>query len=80
MMFGSAFYILNMNRVNVTDVEYGDTVSAEIMPDISKFWVFDAFINQYELGLGEFELDGITASNNNKFLIYLLFILSTFMI
>ena len=40
MMFGSAFYILNMNRVGVADAE---GQSAEIVPDISGFWVFDAF-------------------------------------
>ena len=77
MMFGSAFYILNMNRLGVTDEE-GE--SAEIVPNISTFWVFDAFYNQYELGLGEFELDGIRASDNNKALVYLLFLLSTFTI
>lgn len=45
MMFGSAFYILNMNRVNATDVVEG--ADAEIVPDIASFWVIDAFINQY---------------------------------
>ena len=45
MTFGSAFYILNMNRLESTDVEEGE--SAEIMPDISRFWVIDAFLNQY---------------------------------
>ena len=50
------------------------------MPDISGFWVIDTFMNQYELGLGEFQLDGIQSSNDNKMIIYVLFVLSTFMI
>ena len=41
MMFGSAFYILNMNRLEVTGLADGE--SAEIVPDISRFWIFDAF-------------------------------------
>ena len=51
-----------------------------IVPNISNFWVFDAFINQYELGLGEFEIDSYREADNQKFLIYLLFVLSTFLI
>ena len=42
-MFGTAFYILNMNRTE-----------NELVPDISGFWAIDAFVNLYELSLGEF--------------------------
>lgn len=41
MTFGTAFYIINMNRPDNS-----------LVPDISGLWVFDAFENMYELGLG----------------------------
>ena len=28
------------------------------MPSMFGFWILDAFQSQYELGLGEFQLDG----------------------
>ena len=71
MMFGSAFYILNMNS---------ETDEEEILPHISGFWVFDAFMGQYELSLGEFMSDGYRATEGNRFLVYLLFFASTFLI
>ena len=69
-MFGSAFYIININL----DEEN------EIMPKLSNFWIFNAFENQYELSLGEFEVDAYRDSEMHQFLIYVLFILSTFII
>ena len=48
MLFGTAFYLLNLSRS-------GDT---SFVPNIFGFWVFDAFESMYELGLGEFQLDG----------------------
>ena len=46
-MFGTAFYIINMNRLEGNDV----------VPDIFNFWALDAFIVLYELSLGEFQTD-----------------------
>ena len=71
MMFGTAFYILNMNH---------DPLKDEIVPEISGFWVFDGFMSQYELSLGEFMSDGYRATEHNRFLVYLLFFASTFLI
>ena len=50
------------------------------MPNLSHIWVFDAFQNQYELGLGEFEIDSYRDSEIRKILIYSLFLLSSFLI
>ena len=47
LMFGSAFYIININL----------GPDEEIMPKLSSFWVFNAFESQYELSLGEYEVD-----------------------
>ena len=41
MTFGTAFYIINLNRNN-----------DDLVPDISPFWAWDAFEVMYELGLG----------------------------
>ena len=41
-MFGSALYILSMNRVS----------EEEIVESIFRGWLFNTFINQYELALG----------------------------
>ena len=41
MTFGTAFYIINLNRPDNS-----------LVPDISGLWFFDAFENMYELGLG----------------------------
>ena len=46
MMFGTAFYILSMSLD-----------SNELVPNVSPFWFFDAFISIYELGLGEFQVE-----------------------
>ena len=46
MTFGTAFYIINLNRHDNS-----------LVPDISSFWAFDAFENMYELGLGEFNTE-----------------------
>ena len=70
LMFGSAFYIININ------LGEGD----EIMPKLSGFWIFSAFESMYELSLGEYEVDAYRGSEMHQFLIYLLFILSTFII
>ena len=70
MMFGSAFYIIN---INLTEDE-------EIMPNLSRIWIFDAFQNQYELSLGEFEVDAYRGSETRQWLVYTLFLLSSFLI
>lgn len=46
MTFGTAFYVLSLNRA-----------SEPIVPDLFNFWAFNAFENSYELGLGEFQKD-----------------------
>ena len=52
-MFGSALYILSMNRVS----------EEEIVESIFRGWLFNTFINQYELSLGEFSLDNFEGDN-----------------
>ena len=69
-MFGSAFYIININ------LDAGD----EIIPKLSGFWILNAFENQYELSLGEYRVEAYRELEMHQFLIYLLFILSTFII
>ena len=70
MMFGSAFYIININL----------GPEEEIMPSLSHFWVFNAFENQYELSLGEYEIESYRGAEVRQFLVYLLFVLSSFLI
>ena len=70
MMFGSAFYIININ-LGPED---------EIMPTLSHFWVFNAFENQYELSLGEYEIESYRGVEVRQFLVYLLFVMSSFLI
>ena len=71
-MFGTAFYILNLGRVGTDE---------SVVPDVSSIWILDAFINQYELGLGEFQIDSYRESKGHQsFFIYTLFIISTFLI
>ena len=52
-MFGSADYILSMNR----DSE------EKIIETIFKNWLFNTFINQYLLSLGEFGMDNFEGDN-----------------
>ena len=65
-MFGSALYILSMNRES----------EEEIVDSIFHGWLFNTFINQYLLSLGEFGMDNF--EGDNQLFIYLLFILATF--
>lgn len=75
MMFGSAFYIIDLNRSGddnfINDVFYGS-------------WILNSFLNMHELGLGEFSIDDYdnydatrTSAKNDTY-IYLLFILASF--
>ena len=66
-MFGTAFYIVNLNREE----------DAEIIDATFNSWLFNTFINQYLLSLGEFGLDNF--EGNNQFLIFSFFILATFL-
>ena len=70
MLFGTAFYLLNLSRNNDTS----------FVPNIFGFWVFDAFESMYELGLGEFQLDGYQAIDTQIAMLYTLFFLATFFI
>ena len=70
LMFGSAFYIININL----------GPDEEIMPKLSNFWVFNAFESQYELSLGEYMVEDYRESETHQFLIYALFVLSSFII
>lgn len=72
MTFGTAFYILNMTRLDK------DPESA-IVPDVYGVWFLDALQNQYELGLGEFQLEQFGEGGDVIF-IYFLFAMATFLI
>ena len=71
MMFGSAFYIINLNH---------ETSEDEIVPDLFGFWIFDAFMAVYELSLGEFMVDSYREATHQQLLVYILFFCSTFLI
>ena len=70
LMFGSAIYILNMSLPE----------EQAIMPEVSKIWVLDAFQNQYELSLGEYQLESYESAESRRLMLYFLFIASTFLI
>ena len=71
MMFGSTIYILNL----------GLPPEEAIMRSIFDFWVMDAFQSQYEMSIGEYQLDayGETGAQQRRFLATF-FLLSTFVI
>ena len=69
MTFGTAFYMINLNRNN-----------NDLVPDISNFWAFDAFETMYELGLGEFNTEPYMDNNHQGLMCYILFLLATFLI
>lgn len=69
MLFGTAFYLMNMNR----------NKDESVITKITEFWVIDAFENQYELGLGEFKNDQFNKSDY-ALLFYVLFFFATFFI
>lgn len=73
LMFGTAFYLLNFNR----EPEHA------IIKNLSPVWFFDAFVNSYELSLGEYQVENFLVPNGSKweaFMCYFLFILATFLI
>ena len=70
MMFGSAIYILNMSL----------PADQSIMPEVSKVWLLDAFQNQYELSLGEYQLESYEEAESRRLMLYALFFASTFLI
>ena len=70
MMFGSAIYILNMSL----------PADQSIMPEVSTIWVLDAFQNQYELSLGEYQLESYEEAESRRLMLYALFLASTFLI
>ena len=71
MMFGSTIYILNL----------GLPPEEAIMRSIFDLWILDAFQSQYEMSIGEYQIDayGATGAQQRKFLATF-FLLSTFMI
>ena len=70
MMFGSAIYILDMSL----------PAEQSIMPEVSNLWVLDAFQNQYELSLGEYQLESYEEAESRRLMLYVLFFASTFLI
>ena len=77
LMFGSAIYLLNYNR---PDFDEDPENPRELYVDRFNFWMADAFMSQYILGLGEYQLERYEASSVNAKAIYLLFFLATFLI
>ena len=49
MLFGTAFYLLNLSRV--------DDEEASVIDHISDIWIFDSFQSMFELCLGEYKLE-----------------------
>ena len=70
MMFGTAFYMLNMNRSK------DNAVMDELVPWV---WPINVFQNQYELSLGEFRIDKFVEGPNAAWC-YILFCLATLLI
>ena len=48
MLFGTAFYLLNLSRV--------EDEAASVIDPITGMWIFDSFFNQFEITLGEYKL------------------------
>ena len=71
ILFGTAFWLLDLNR------SAGE--EEQILPGVARVWMIDAFVYAYLIGLGEFELDGIS-EGSDVWLFYVLFTLSTFLI
>ena len=71
MMFGTAFYLLSMNR----------TEENALVDELTPFWLWpiSVFQNQYELSLGEFKLDAFSDGRDSA-LCYILFVSATFLI
>ena len=69
MLFGTAFFLLNLDRDEETSV----------IPARTGFWVTDAFQNQYELGIGEFDTENFSEGYYGP-MFYILFIFATFFI
>lgn len=71
MLFGTAFYLLNLSRVEDED--------ASVIDDITGWWIFDSFQNMFELTLGEYRLEQF-AEGDYAFIFYLVFIVAAFFI
>ena len=58
MAFGTVFYYINIIRGEEPLVdEYNHEHEVSIVPKIYNFWVLDAFVNQYELSLGDWKTE-----------------------
>lgn len=80
MLFGTAFYILDMSRGTKQFEDPKDTDQI-VDPIFGKnLWFVNAFENQYELGLGEFKTGEIANGDTNVILCYILFILASFFV
>ena len=79
MLFGTAFYILNMSR-GVKEFDDPNESDEIISNTFGNVWILNAFSNQYELGLGEFTTGEMANGDVNAKLCYILFILATFFV
>ena len=79
MLFGTAFYILNMSR---GVKQFDDPKDSDELIDstFGNIWALNVFENQYELGLGEFKTEEISNGDTDVILCYILFILATFFV
>ena len=69
MMFGTAFYIINLNR----------TEENTLVDHLTPVWPLNVFQNQYELSLGNTKL-GVFVDGPNSDMCYVLFFSATFLI
>ena len=73
MTFGTAFYIINLNRAPGS--------AGDMVPQISHFWAFDSFEMQYEMSMGEVNTDSFTREDGaSPAVAYGLYLCSTFLV
>ena len=70
LIFGVPMVMLNINRQMKGE--------QEIINSPSLFWLPNIILYQYELALGEFQLDGVFEDGSYTGLCYLFFVLATF--
>jgi len=78
--FANFFYIMNLNALNAKD-DSGKSVDMPYVDDYGLYGIANAVINAYLISLGEFGLDnyGNEAGGLNRFLVWIFFVLATFL-
>ena len=78
--FANFFYIMNLNALNAKD-DAGKPVDMPYVDDYGLYGIGNAIMNAYLVSLGEFGTDnyGNEAGGVNRFLVWIFFVLATFL-